>query len=145
MAADLNRGWGRSLQHASHAARLLIKRGTAMAPLFPVILAAPFFFGLAWLAHEIPLISLPCIGLGILSVVHYIVMYTVFALRDPDRLQSESHVLAMTKLQQEVRLKEITYPVSAEALLPATENPKHPLQLPDNILEADSPSNRSNT
>jgi hypothetical protein len=130
--------WAKGLQQA---ADLLIKRGSAMGSLLPVLLLVPFFLGSAWLFREQQIISgiLILAALGI--VTNYCRHFAKFANTDPDRLQSEEYRYEMTRIQM-IAAKELPYPISAESLnLPAaTSNPSHPFPRRDatDVLDADS-------
>jgi hypothetical protein len=117
--------WARGLQHASD---LLIRRGSVMGPLIPLLFLIPFFLGAAWLFRD-HVLAASLFGLSAIGIVfEYCRQYANFARRDPDRLQSEEYRYEMKKIQM-IAAKELPYPVPADtlALPPATSNPSHPL------------------
>lgn len=105
----------------------LIKRGTAMGPLVPVILLVPVLATLAWLFKDTALIkgvpvftALSFIGIvGI--IVHYLWHYSNFAKHDPDRLQSEKYRSQMQQLQ--IAAKGLREPLPAHVLEDPIPNP----------------------
>lgn len=105
----------------------LIKRGTAMGPLVPVILLVPVLAALAWLFKDTALIkgvpvftALSFIGIvGI--IVHYLWHYSSFAKHDPDRLQSEKYRSQMQQLQ--IAAKGLREPLPAHVLEDPIPNP----------------------
>ncbi|MXW49402.1 MAG: hypothetical protein F4229_07140 [Gammaproteobacteria bacterium] len=106
----------------------LIKRGTAMGPLIPLLLLVPILIFAAWLFLEVAVIkSVPSFSalcmLGILVIVAmYLRHYGRFAKEDPDRLQSEEFRVRMEQLElQRVVAKDGLLP--AEVLDPAIGNP----------------------
>ena len=83
----------------------LIKRGTAMGPLVPSLIAVPILLLFAWLFRETAVLM----GFPVLTVTLVIIMacvlysyhrhYASFAKNDPDRLQSEEYRYEMTRVQ----------------------------------------------
>ena len=106
----------------------LIKRGTAMGPLIPVLLLVPVLCVFAWLFTDIvvimriPVFSALCLAGAIAIVGHYLWYYSKFARSDPDRLQSEQYRVQMQHLQL-VAAKELPEPLPAEVLENPTANP----------------------
>ena len=128
--------WARGLHHASD---LLIKRGTAMGPLVPLLFLVPVFLGAAWLFRDVlilvGLFAVAAVGL----VVEYCRQYAGFAKRDPDRLQSEEYRYGLKRIQM-IAAKELPYPVPVDSLaLPEPiSNPAHPLPpIEDHVTTAE--------
>ena len=112
---------------------LLIKRGTVMAPLVPLLFIAVFFVLVAYVfrsvtvVHGVPLFSALLVVAALMIVFSYLQRYTWFAKHDADRLQSEEYRLQT--MQQMIAAKELRHPVPVENLPLAdpTENPaEHP-------------------
>lgn len=106
----------------------LIKRGTAMGPLIPLLLLAPILLFAAWLFLEealikgVPSFSALCMLGTLVIIAMYLRHYGRFAKEDPDRLQSEEFRVRMEQLElQRVVAKEGLLP--PEALDPAISNP----------------------
>lgn len=106
----------------------LIKKGSAMGPLIPLLLLVPILLFAAWVFREVAVVNgVPVLsGLFVLSILVIIVMYLwhygKFAKEDPDRLQSEEFRVRMEQLElQRVVAKEGLLP--PEALDPASGNP----------------------
>lgn len=128
--------WSRGLQHASD---LLIRRGTAMGPLVPMLCLVPILItgayltrGTIWLSI---IFSLTAIGI----IFEYFRHYSNFAKSDPDRLQSEEYRYEMTKIQI-VAAKGLRQPVALEDLhlSDPSANPANPLELVDGVGEHDN-------
>ena len=74
---------------------LLIKRGTAMGPLVPILLISLVLLFFAWLFEStlviggVPLITVACVLVALWLIINYNRHYARFAKHDPDRLQSE--------------------------------------------------------
>ena len=111
---------------------LLIKRGTVMGPLVPLLFLALVFVFAAYLfretavVHGVPIFSAAFV-LGVpVIIISYLRHYTYFAKHDPDRLQSEEYRLQT--MQQMIAAKELRHPVPVETLPLAepTENPAEP-------------------
>jgi len=121
----MNRVWARGLQHASD---LLIKRGSAMGSLLPLLFLVPCFLLFAWLFKELLALAIPLGLVAVGIVVEYCRQFSGFAKHDPDRLQSEEYRYEMKKIQL-IAAKELPYPMTVESLdlLRATSNPAHPL------------------
>lgn len=106
----------------------LIKKGTAMGPLIPLLVLVPILLFAAWLFQHVAVISgVPSFSalfvLGILVIIAmYLRHYGRFAKEEPDRLQSEEFRVRMEQLElQRVVAKEGLLP--PEALDPAIGNP----------------------
>jgi len=101
--------------------KLLIKRGSAMGPLVPMLLLIPVLLGSAWLFRSTFVIrSCPIISTGLVILVLWIVLsylrhYASFAKNDPDRLQSEEYRYETARLQM-IAAKELPGPIPAEEL-----------------------------
>ena len=106
------RTWSRGLQHASDT---LIRRGTAMGPLVPMLLLVPVFLTCAYLFQRNIWVSLIFVISAIGIVIEYFRQFSKFARDDPDRLQSESYRYAMQKIQL-VSAKELPGPVPIDDL-----------------------------
>ena len=116
--------WARGLQHACD---LLIRRGTAMGPLIPLLFLVPCFLVATWMFREYSVVA-GLFGLSAIGIVaEYLRQYAKFAKRDPDRLQSEEYRYEIKRIQM-IAAKELPYPIPADSipLLPATSNPSHP-------------------
>ena len=106
----------------------LIKRGTAMGPLIPVLLLVPVLFAFAWLFSDVVVIAqIPgvralCLAAIVVIFGHYLWHYSKFAKNDPDRLQSEQYRVQMQHLQL-VAAKDLPEPLPAEVLEDPTANP----------------------
>ena len=112
---------------------LLIKRGTVMAPLVPLLFLAVLFVFAAYpfrsvaVVRGMPLFSAMFVIAALWIVFKYLRHFASFAKHDPDRLQSE--VYRLQTMQQMIAAKELRYPMPAESLPLAdpTENPaEHP-------------------
>jgi len=122
---DLNlRLWGRGLHHASD---ILIRRGTAMGSLIPLLLLSPIFLVATWFFRDIPVIAFPCFLVAAVIPFEYGRQFSRFAKNDPDRLQSEEYRSEIKQLEI-IAAKELPFPVSANALHldPPTSNPTQP-------------------
>ena len=108
----------------------LIKRGTAMGPLVPVLFLVPVLAAVAWLFKDTAVIQgVPVFTalsfLGIVGIiVHYLWHYTSYAKHDPDRLQSEEYRSQMQQLQ--IAAKGLPEPLPAHVLEDPIPNPIHP-------------------
>lgn len=104
--------WGHGLQHSADA---LIKRGTAMSGIIPTLFLVPIFVGAAWLFREnqplLWLFSLCSISI----VVFYLYSYSRFAIKDPDRLQSEEYRCEIKRINM-ITGTGLPAPVTAEEL-----------------------------
>lgn len=116
--------WSRGLQQASD---LLIRRGTAMGPLVPTLFLVPIFLFTAYIFREQEYVCAVFSIAAILVVAAYLYFFSLFARKDPDRLQSEEYRCEMTKIQM-VAGKGLPHPVPANELhLPsAASNPEQP-------------------
>ena len=111
---------------------LLIKRGTVMGPLVPLLFLALVFVFAAYLfretavVHGVPIFSAVFVLGALVIIFSYLRHYTDFAKRDPDRLQSEEYRLLT--MQQMIAAKELRHPVPVETLPLAdpTENQVEP-------------------
>ena len=107
---------------------LLIKRGTAMGPLVPLLLLVPVFIGAAWLFKSmavvagVPLFSALFALAPLVIVFYYLRQYASFAKHDPDRLQSEKYRYETQRMQMIVA-KDLEHPMPAESLPLAVGNP----------------------
>ena len=110
---------------------LLIKRGTAMGPLVPLLLLVPVFIGAAWLFKSVavvagvPLFSALFALAPLVIVFYYLRQYASFAKHDPDRLQSEKYRYETQRMQM-IAAKDLEHPMPAESLPLAdpAENPE---------------------
>ena len=110
---------------------LLIKRGTAMGPLVPLLLLVPVFIGAAWLFKSVavvagvPLFSALFALPPLVIVFYYLRQYASFAKHDPDRLQSEKYRYETQRMQM-IAAKDLEHPMPAESLPLAdpAENPE---------------------
>lgn len=118
--------FGKSLiKSLHHAQDLIIRRGSAMGPLVPllsmvpIILIAAYFFG--------EYVQLVLILTMIAIIVFYCVTYRNFAKSDPDRLQSEEYRYGMKRMQL-IAAKELPHPMPVDELnlTEATSNPTLP-------------------
>ena len=89
-----------------HSGETLVKRGTAMGPLVPVVFLVTIVGGTgAWLFKEVAVYGgMPVIaGFLVLAVVgtvaHYLYHFSRFAKHDPDRPQSEDYRLEDARMQ----------------------------------------------
>ena len=124
---------------------LLIKRGTVMGPLVPllfialVLLLAAYLFLEVAVIHGVPVFS-AVFGLAALWIVYrYLSHYATFAKRDPDRLQSEEYRWLMSRMQM-IAAKELPHPMPAESLplAEAAENPAEQGTSTENAERPDS-------
>ena len=110
---------------------LLIKRGTVMGPLVPLLFLALVFVLAAYLFREmavvvgVPVFSAVFVLAALVIVFSYLHHYTAFAKHDPDRLQSEKYRLLT--MQQMIAAKELRHPVPVENL-PLTEPTENPVE-----------------
>lgn len=89
---------------------LLIKRGTAMGPLVPILLISLVLLFFAWLFKStlviestlvidgIPLITVALVLVAFCPIIAYILLFAWFAKHDPDRLQSEEYQSKIARL-----------------------------------------------
>lgn len=122
-----SRAWSQGLQHASD---LLIRRGTAMGPLVPMLFLVPIFLGCAYLFSGTPWISAILVLAAMGMVIEYLRQFSNFAKTDPDRLQSEECRYEMRKIQV-VAAKELSTPVPLNEL-----NLTDPISNPSNPMPA---------
>ena len=115
----------------------LVRRGTAMGPLVPSLVAVVPILLFAWLFREtavvkgIPVITVALIIAGLWILFDYHRHYASFAKNDPDRLQSEEYRCEMTRVQM-LAAKELPAPLPEDSL---------PLEAPKrNIAEDGAPS-----
>ena len=116
----------------------LVRRGTAMGPLVPSLVAVvPILLFAAWLFRDtavlmgIPIITVVLAIAGLWILFDYHRHYASFAKNDPDRLQSEEYRYEMTRVQM-LAAKELPEPLPADSL--PLEEPKR------NIPEDGAPS-----
>ncbi len=108
---------------------LLIKKGTVMGPLVPLLFVAFVFVLAAWLFRSVamlggvPILSAVLVLAAVGVVFSYLLIYVRFAKHDPDRLQSEEYRLL--KVQQMIVAKDLQHPLSegSPPLLDSMENP----------------------
>ena len=124
---------------------LLIKKGTVMGPLIPllfialVLLLAAYLFREVAVIHGVPVFSAVFGLVALLIVFSYLYHYASFAKRDPDRLQSEEYRLLTSRMQM-IAAKELPHPMPAESLPLAepAENPAEQGTSTENAERADS-------
>ena len=111
---------------------LLIKRGTAIGPLVPLLWLVPVCLGFAWLFEAVLIIGVPLISLALVLAVLGIIFvylrhYAWFAKHDPDRLQSEEYRYETARMQM-IASKDLPQPIpEGSALLKeSVENPAKP-------------------
>lgn len=132
-----NESWAKGLQHA---ADVLIRRGTAMGPLVPLLLLVPIFLLSAYFFRDVIAISVVFSFVAVGIVVEYCRQYSHFSKNEPDRLQSEEYRYGMKQMQM-ISGKELPYPMPANKLnlTKATSNPIYPLpNLKDIDLKRDA-------
>ncbi|MYE13508.1 MAG: hypothetical protein F4X99_18015 [Gammaproteobacteria bacterium] len=107
----------------------LIKKGTAMGPLIPLVLLVPVLGLLAWAFKDVavfaavPWFSAICLLLILVIIGTYVWHYSTFARKDPDRLQSERYRVWMEQLEvQRVQAKEGL--IAPETQEPPSRNPE---------------------
>ena len=124
---------------------LLIRKGTVMGPLIPllfialVLLLAAYLFREVAVIHGVPVFSAVFGLVALLIVFGYLYHFASFAKRDPDRLQSEEYRLLTSRMQM-IAAKELPYPMPAESLpleAPA-ENPAEQGTSTENAERPDS-------
>ena len=115
----------------------LVKRGTAMGPLVPLLMMVPILFLFAWLLREtvvlmgFPVFTVVLIVTGVGILYSYLRHYASFAKNDPDRLQSEEFRYEMTRVQM-LAAKGLPEPLPEDSL---------PLADPTrNLPETDAPN-----
>ena len=115
----------------------LVRRGTAMGPLVPSLVAVVPMLLFAWLFRETAvLMGVPIITVVLVVAVLWILFdyhrhYASFAKNDPDRLQSEEYRYEMTRVQM-LAAKGLPEPLPADSL--PLEEPKK------NIPEDETPN-----
>ena len=115
----------------------LVRRGTAMGPLVPSLVAVVPMLLFAWLFRETAvLMGIPVITAVLVVAVLWILFdyhrhYASFAKNDPDRLQSEEYRYEMTRVQM-LAAKGLPEPLPADSL--PLEEPKK------NIPEDETPN-----
>jgi hypothetical protein len=126
-----SRIWSKGLQHASG---LLIKRGTAMGPLVPILLLVPFFLIFSYLFKTNIFVCSALLVLAGGIVFEYFRQFSHFANKDPDRLQSEEYRYEMKKIEV-VAAKELKVPLPLAELNLSDPgpNPANPLSSMDSI------------
>ena len=111
----------------------LVRRGTAMGPLVPSLVAVVPVLLFAWLFRETAvLMGIPVITVVLVVAVLWILFdyhrhYASFARNDPDRLQSEEYRYEMTRVQM-LAAKGLPEPLPADSL---------PLEEPKRNIPAD--------
>lgn len=112
----------------------LVRRGTAMGPLVPSLVAViPILLFAAWLFREtavlmgIPVITVVLVIAGLWILFDYHRHYASFAKNDPDRLQSEEYRYEMTRVQM-LAAKGLPTPLPEDSL---------PLEEPQRNIPAD--------
>ena len=122
--------WDEKISHLSQGFRqasgLLIKRGTAMGPLIPLLSLAPIFLFFAWLFREIQYAPPVLIFTTLAIVFEYLRHYNRFAHKDPDRLQSEQFRAEMTRMHI-ISGKNLPHPAFPEELR-LTKPSSNPIQ-----------------
>ena len=117
----------------------IVKRGTAMGPLVPLLIMVPIFLLFAWLFREtavlmgVPVISVMLVIAALYIPYNYHRHYASFAKNDPDRLQSEEYryEMEMTRVQM-LAAKGLQGPLPEDSL---------PLADPTrNLPETDAPN-----
>ena len=122
---------------------LLIKKGTVMGPLIPllfvalVLLLAAYLFREVAVIHGVPVFSAVFGLVALLIVFGYLYHYTSFAKRDPDRLQSEEYRLLTSRMQM-IAAKGLPHPMPAESL-PLAESAENPAKQGPSIENAERP------
>ena len=125
---------------------LLIKRGTVMGPLIPllyiaapVLLLAAYLFREVAVIHGVPVFSAVLVLAALWIFFRYLSHYASFAKRDPDRLQSEEYRLLTSRMQM-IAAKELPHPMPAESLPLAepAENPAEQGVSTENAMRPDS-------
>lgn len=107
---------------------LLIKRGTAMGPLVPILLISLVLLFFAWFFKStlviggVPLITVACVLVALWLIIKYTRHYAWFAKHDPDRLQSEEYRYEIARLKM-IGIKGLS-PMSADELPFADTEPK---------------------
>lgn len=129
MATPPQRSFGAALAGLLQTGTTLIKRGTVMGPLVPVVflvaivgVPAAWFFRDVAVFLDVPVVSAVLL-LGVASVVfYYLRQYSRFALDDPDRLQSEHYRLESRRMQYIVA-KDRQTPLPPDAVDGPARNP----------------------
>ena len=121
--------WGTALQTVGG---LLIKKGTAMGPLVPLLCLVPVILFFAWLFESVLVIGVPLVSIALVLatlviIFMYLFHYAAFAKHDPDRLQSEKYRYE-TAMMQMIAGKDLPWPISANSALlkEPMENPVKP-------------------
>lgn len=134
-----------ALSEIGDAGSLLIRKGAVMAPLIPLLfiafgfLVAAYLFREVAVIHGVPVFSAVFGLVALLIVCSYLYLYTSFAKRDPDRLQSEEYRLSTIRMEI-IAAKELPHPMPAESLpleAPA-ENPVEQGTSTENVERPDS-------
>lgn len=105
----------------------LVRRGTAMGPLVPSLVAVVPILLFAWLFREtavlmgIPVITVVLVIADLWILFDYHRHYASFAKNDPERLQSEEYRYEMTRVQM-LAAKGFPAPLPADSL--PLEEPK---------------------
>ena len=121
----------------------LVKRGTAMGPLVPSLVAVVPILLFAWLFREtavvkgIPLVTVVLVIAGLWILFDYHRHFASFAKNDPDRLQSEEYRYEMTRVQM-LAAKGLPEPLPADSL--PLEEPKKNIPEDGTPNEGEQPS-----
>lgn len=139
----------RVLEGLQAVGELLIKRGSAMGPLVPLIIVlVPGFIVAAWFFRSIamikgvPLISVLFVIAALGIVLDYHRRYAFFAKNDPDRLQSEEYRYKTAQMRM-IAAKELPNPMPTEEL--SLEDPEKNLDAPRPSSEEDEPPASTDT
>ncbi|MPL66246.1 hypothetical protein SDC9_11915 [bioreactor metagenome] len=104
--------WGKGLHHSADT---LMKRGTVMSGIIPTLFLPPVFIGAAWLFKEYNLLLLLFSIIAIVIVAFYLIIFFIFAIRDPDRLQSEEYRCEVRRINM-IAGSGLMEPIAAENL-----------------------------
>lgn len=75
-----------------------IKSNALNTLLYISLVIVPVSWGCAWLFHEDPILRYGFAGFGAFYALAFLAHYTRFAIKAPDRLQSEEHLARMQEL-----------------------------------------------
>ena len=138
---------------------LLIKRGTAMGPLVPILLISLVLLFFSWFFKStlviestlvidgIPLITVACVLAALWLIIKYTRHYAWFAKHDPDRLQSEEYRYEIARLNV-ITTQGLSDPMPADELpamrraLPRKQGLSDPMSA-DELSLADTAPNPS--
>ena len=122
---------------------LLIKRGTAMGPLVPILLISLVLLFFAWLFEStlviggVPLITVACVLVALWLIIKYTRHYAWFAKHDPDRLQSEEYRLEEYRLLALIKGKDLQAPIPRDELPPITDPAPNPSKPDESLASTD--------